>query len=169
MTTKQQKYKKHRLEGMNPERAAVAAGYSLSYARARAHRIEMSAKVGMAEAFERAGLTDKAIITHALAGLTAMKLQSCNILISKPYAESVDADKLLINKNSNDFVEIEDWNARHKYFETILKLTNKIIDAPLIDQSEHTHLTLVMDKEQNAEGSNLQPHQETNIRLTPAH
>lgn len=126
MNIRQQKYKKNRLLGMNPENAAVAAGFSVSYARAKAYRIERSAKVGMADAFERAGLTDKAIVTHALEGLNAMKLQSCNIFISKPNAESIDADKLIINKNSNDFVEVEDWANRHKYFNTICEMTERI-------------------------------------------
>ena len=139
MNIRQQKYKKNRLLGMKPENAAVSAGFSVSYARAKAYRIEKSAKIGMVDAFERAGLTDKAIVEHALKGLNAMKLQSCNVYISKPNAESIDADKLIINKNSNDFVEIEDWANRHKYFNTILQLIEKLKDIPLIDQSKHTH------------------------------
>ena len=121
---------------MNPENAAIASGYSKSYARAKAYRIERSANVGMHAAFEQAGLTDKAIVAHGLSGLNAMKLQSCNIMVSHT---SQDADSLVINKNSNDFVEIEDWNVRHKYYETILKLTDRIKLNPLIDQSQHKH------------------------------
>jgi hypothetical protein len=124
---RQQKYKANRLLGMYPVNAARAAGYSENYAK-QACRVEKLVKVSLEDEFERAGLTDKAIIAHALSGLQALKLQSCNIYISKPSAESIDGDKLIINKNSNDFVEIEDWNARHKYFETILKLIDKLKD-----------------------------------------
>lgn len=114
---------------MNQYNAARAAGYSETTSR-RACTIEQSVKISMADSFEQAGLTDKAIVAHALQGLNAMKLQSCNILVSKAMAsESVDADSLVINKNSNDFIEVEDWNARHKYFETILKLTDRLKEA----------------------------------------
>jgi hypothetical protein len=127
---------------MNQHNAAIAAGYSEKYAK-QACRIERLVKVSLADEFERAGLTDKAIIVHALSGLNALKLQSCNVYISKPSAESIDADKLIINKNSNDFIETEDWTARHKYFDTILRLTNRLQDKPLIDQSLHNHFTYV--------------------------
>lgn len=129
------------MQGMNIVNAARVAGYSESFAKAKAYRLERLVKVGMVDAFERAGFTDQAIIAHALAGLSALKLQSCNIYISKPNPESINSDKLIINKNSNDFVEVEDWNARHKYFETILKLIDKLNDKPLVDLSKHTHLT----------------------------
>lgn len=110
---------------MNQVNAARAAGYSEEYAK-QACRIEKLVKVSLADEFERAGLTDKTIVAHALAGLNALKLQSCNIYISKPNAESIDNDKLIINKNSNDFVEVEDWNARHKYFNSICEMTERI-------------------------------------------
>jgi len=125
MNIRQQLYKKNRLLGMYPVNAARAAGYSENYAK-QACRVEKLVKVSLADEFERAGLTDKAIVTHALQGLNAMKLQSCNVIVSKPNAESIDADKLIINKNSNDFVEVEDWNARHKYFNSICEMTERI-------------------------------------------
>ena len=131
MNIYQQKYKRNRLLGMNQYNAARAAGYSETTSRTHSDRIERAIKGDLRDAFEQAGLTDKAIVAHALSGLNALKLQSCNIYVSKPNAESVDADKLIINKNSDDFVEIEDWNARHKYFETILKLTERLMDKVL--------------------------------------
>ena len=149
---------------MYPVNAARAAGYSENYAK-QACRVEKLVKVSLADEFERAGLTDKAIIAHALAGLQALKLQSCNIYISKPNPESIDADKLVINKNSNDFVEVEDWNARHKYFETILRLINKLTNQPLIDLSKHTHFTHIYLPKQTEIPNGLVP--TTQARIIP--
>ena len=152
MTLKQQNYKANRLAGMNIVNAARAAKYSESFAKSKAYRLERLVKVGMADAFEQAGFTDKAIVAYALEGMKALKLQSCNIFISKPNPESVDADKLVINKNSNDFIEVEDWNARHKFFETFLKMTDKLKVDPLIDNSTHHHLTKIYLPEQSPDG-----------------
>lgn len=69
MSDRQRRYKINRLSGMRPLNAALAAGYSRSYAEGKAYRIERSVKVGMADALERAGLTEKAQ-AEALARLT---------------------------------------------------------------------------------------------------
>lgn len=105
---------------MKPENAALAAGFSKSYARAKAYRIEQSANVGMRDAFERAGLTDKAIVEHALEGLKADKVISCNIIA--PHGEGMkDA-----NSMTKDFVDVPDWASRHKYFNTVCEMTDRI-------------------------------------------
>lgn len=104
MNIRQQKYKRNRLLGMNQRNAAIAAGYSLNYARNA--RPEKVVKGCLADAFEQAGFTDKKIIEHALAGLEAEK--------------TFVADKVVLTS--------EDWNARHKYFDTILKLAEKLKD-----------------------------------------
>lgn len=127
---------------MKPGNAAVAAGYSENYARAKAYKIERLVKVGMADAFERAGLTDKAIVSHAIEGLNANKVISCNVIA--PNGEGMKE----ANSMTKDFVDVPDWQARHKYFETILKLTDKLREnaTPLIDQSAHFHFTKVNDE-----------------------
>ncbi len=126
MNDRQQKYKKNRLIGMKPENAAVSAGYALSYARAKAYRIERSANVGMRDAFERKGLTDNKLVELALAGLEATK---------PPTKESP---------------EWEDWSARHRYLETILKLTERIKDNGIsIDLSDHKHFVNIYLPEQD--------------------
>jgi hypothetical protein len=129
MNDRQQKYKKNRLLGMNQVNAARAAGYSEKYSR-QACRIERSVKVSMADAFERAGLTDKAIVAHALEGLNASKVISCNVIA--PDGEGMkDA-----NSMTKDFVDVPDWQSRHKYFETILKLTELLKEK---FEVTHTH------------------------------
>ena len=57
MTTMQQKYKKHRLQGKNKTESARLAGYSDP--NAQSPRIEKSVKVGIMEAFEKQGITDE--------------------------------------------------------------------------------------------------------------
>lgn len=87
---------------MNIYNAARAAGYSEGYSRnAKAERV---AKISMADAFEQAGITDKFLVKYAKEGLEAMKLYG---------------------KDSEEFA---DWATRHRFFETILKLTDKLRD-----------------------------------------
>lgn len=146
MDKRRQLYKYNRLElGMKPEAAAVLAGFSRKYARAKAYRIERSAEVGMQQAFEEAGLTDKVLAAHAAEGLKATKIQSCDVFVQ----QDVDG-KLKANSNSNDFVEVPDWASRHKYFHSICEITKRLDQAPLIDLSEHTHVTLVLQEEDDS-------------------
>jgi hypothetical protein len=126
LNLRQQKYKKNRIAGMNPVNAARAAGYSENYAK-QACRVEKLIKVSLADHFERAGLTDKAIVQHGLDGLQANKVISCNVIA--PDGEGMkDA-----NSMTKDFIDVPDWNARHRYYETILKLTDR-----LKEKVEHT-------------------------------
>lgn len=115
-----QKYKQNRLAGMNRYNAAIAAGYSESYALKCAKKIEAQVATDLKDVFERKGLTDKALVEFALEALQAVKLQSCDI-----YVKTEDG-KTVINKNSNDFIEVPDWHARHKFFQTIMELTGRI-------------------------------------------
>ena len=103
MNVRLQKYKKNRLAGMNQYNAARAAGYSHNTAR-RACVIEKSAKLSMVDAFEQAGVTDKFLIEYAMEGLKATKL----------FGKDADVH--------------EDWTSRHRFFETILKMTDRLKD-----------------------------------------
>ncbi len=149
MNIRQQKYKKNRLSGMNQFNAARAAGYSHSTARAKMGQFEQSAMVGMRSAFEQAGLTDKAIVEFALQGLNAKKVISADI-----YIKDIDGGELKVNKNSNDWIEVEDWAVRHKYFETILKLTDrlqqKVVHSGNVD-GQTTKIMIIRSDEQKKE------------------
>ena len=101
-----QRYKHNRIKGMSPYNAARSAGYSKSTA-SQANRIEARVKDELKDAFEQAGLTDKQIIEHAIAGLNAM-----------------DGDK-------------PNWTIRHKYLNTILEITERINHQINIDNSKH--------------------------------
>jgi len=140
MNTRQQRYKKNRLTGMNEYNAARAAGYSESYSKGA--RPEKCVKVCLADAFEQAGLTDKAIIDHALQGLNASKVISAVVVNQKNRPTSLDDGELFdANEKTNDFIDVPDWTARHKYFETILKLTNRLKEKDaLIQINQYTQI-----------------------------
>ena len=97
------KYKANRIMGMNPLHAAIAAGYSKNYAKAKSYRIERLVEVGIRDELEKAGLTAK-VQAQALAELTqAKKNQYCDIYIQKD-----ETGKWKINHNMSQFVEVED-------------------------------------------------------------
>ena len=139
MNVRQQLYKKFLVQGMSKYAAARSAGYSHSMA-IQAKNIEK--RINMPEWLEMEGLTDKALANHAKQGLEAMKTISA----------IGDADG-----KSTDFVDVPDWQVRHKYFETILKLRNKLKPEGYIDQSKHFHLTMQqLTKELNGTNGRLQ-------------
>jgi len=119
---------------MNQYNAARAAGYSHNYANKGGGRIEKLGKVGMAEAFEQAGLTDRALIIHANEGLNATKVISCNVIA--PSGEGMsDA-----HGTTKDFIDVPDWGNRHKYFETVLKLTDRMKEKAAIEINTYTQI-----------------------------
>lgn len=122
MSMKQQRYKQFRLEGLCQYQAARKAGYSHQTAWKKGKRIETSANVGMARAFEMLGVTDLMIAEKALEGLEA----------TKRYGKDGD-------------VEDKDWATSHKYLETISKMTGRLVDKPLVDLSQHEHLTVIVN------------------------
>jgi hypothetical protein len=126
MNTRRQLYKANRIKGMNQYNAARAAGYSETYSR-QACRVEELVKVSMTEAFEQAGITDKYLVQHAIDGLNANRTVSA-IITGK---DAGAADK--------DFIDVPDWTARHKYYDTILKLTERMKDK--LELSGHVKVT----------------------------
>jgi hypothetical protein len=125
MNIRQAKYKKNRLAGMNQYNAARAAGYSEAYSRNA--KPEKIVKGCMADAFEQAGLTDKAIVAHALEGLIASKTVSA--------VGGKDA-----GAGTFDFIDVPDWGNRHKYFETILKLTERMKEKAAIEINQYMQM-----------------------------
>jgi hypothetical protein len=132
MNIRQQLYKKNRLAGMNEYNSARAAGYSEAYSRNA--RPEKVVKGCLADAFEQAGLTDKALIAHANAGMNANKVISCNVIAPNGEAMS-DA-----HGTTKDFIDVPDWGNRHKYFETVLKLTDRMKEKAAIEINTYTQI-----------------------------
>ena len=131
---RQQKYKRNRIDGMSKKAAALAAGYSINTAINAGENLEKRCHI--ADFLEAEGLTDKALSDHAKQGLNANKV--IGYLHSYKKDDVGDIKKIEPEEVvSNEFVEVPDWGARHKYYETILKLLKKIEDKPLIDNSTH--------------------------------
>ena len=155
MTMRQQKYKQNRILGMSGRAAALAAGYSWNYASCRLKKLDKVVDIGII--FEMQGLTDKKLAAHAEEGLEA----------NKTISAIGDA-----NGKSTDFIDVPDWQVRHKYFETILKLRGKLKPESYIDQSQHTHITItdlarkLTEREMNGRtGNNGTPAGESGIVL----
>ena len=102
MNIRLQKYKRNRLAGMNQYNAARVAGYSESMALKGCHRLERSVKVGIVDALERAGITGSYRANELFKLTQATKIQSCDV-----YVRNEDG-KMVVNENSNDFIEVPD-------------------------------------------------------------
>lgn len=113
-------YKANRIAGMNRYNAAVDAGYSHSYASKAAKALEAQVAQDLKDVFAVKGLTDPKLAALVLEGINATKLQTCDIYIKD------ENGKLKINKNSNDFIEVPDWHARHKFIVTAAELTGRL-------------------------------------------
>lgn len=132
MNVRQILYKKNLFIGMSKYAAARAAGYS--HATAINATVNIEKRCGMSTELEMAGLTDKALAAHAANGMEAKKTISA----------IGDADGA-----TTDFVEVEDWPTRFKYFDRILDLRGHKKE-PLIDQSNHTHIYSITNLHQSA-------------------
>ncbi len=129
MNIRRQKYKVNRIKGMSQYNAAIAAGYS-EHTATKACRIENGVKGSIIEALEQQGFTDKFISEYIEKALKATRFQSCDVYVDK------DEDgNYKLNENSNDFMEVEDWNARHKFMATLLTLQGKLKTAPAVINS----------------------------------
>ncbi|MCB1711501.1 MAG: helix-turn-helix domain-containing protein [Candidatus Riesia sp.] len=99
-------YKKNRLAGMTYEEAAIKAGYSRSTARKSAYKIEQRAKQDMAGAFARLGLDDDTLAKFAYNGM-----QSATKLYGK------------------NAIEHPDWQIKHRFFDSICKLSGRMTNS----------------------------------------
>ena len=166
-TLRQLKYKKNRLLGMSQFDAAVAAGYRESTARHACQGPERVVKSSIVDEFNRAGATDRVIAKDVTEiARSATKIQSCQLLVRKD-----KTGKLTIEENANDFIEVPDNLTRLKAFELIGKLTKRLTDQPILDQSEHTHFTVILDPGAAPGGSDngrSQTHPEADLRVSLA-
>ncbi|HDY68616.1 hypothetical protein LCGC14_1792320 [marine sediment metagenome] len=120
MNIRQQRYKKNRFIGMSQYNAARAAGYA-HYTAIKANRIEKGVEGCLKDALEQAGLTDTMLVKHAKKGLIAKRVISAVII-----KREGDTSKI------SNTTKVPDWSARHKYFETILKLGGKMLETKII-------------------------------------
>lgn len=102
LLTRMQRYKKYRLLGYSKYTSARKAGYSHNTARSAKQSIE--SQPTFQYWMERVGITDNFLAGKIIEGLHAKK----------------------IHGTEDNFIEIPDFHARHKYLETALKAGNKL-------------------------------------------
>jgi len=112
-----QLYKHYRfVEGMDRYNAAIKAGFAKSTA-AQSTRV-LENRVPFADFMRRAGLTDEFLASKIKEGFEANKVISAKIIVGKGEREA--------DSQTDDFIEVPDHNARHKYLETALKCKGKL-------------------------------------------
>ncbi len=184
MTLKQKKAMQKVLEnGGNVAKAMREVGYSPS-------SVDNPSVLTRSKAWEELlseYLPDELLTRKLEEGLEAMKQLSARIIIKKgATASEIDGELQGANSRTDDFVEVEDLQTRHKYLETALKikgrLTNKIdlttngkdlintldsletnygeLGQKIVGQSVATH-TPLQDKGQTGEVSNILPEPDT--------
>ena len=110
MNIRLKKYRLNRMKGMNKYNAAREAGYSESYA--MKFDLDKNVSTDMRNALERRGLTDKFLADYAMQGLNA------TVCIKG--------------------VEFPHWAVRHRFFETICKITGRMKDKlEITDKDGH--------------------------------
>jgi phage terminase small subunit len=125
MNIRLQKYKKNRLSGMNQYNAALAAGYSKSYARHHNDLIEDSADIK--DVLDRAGLTDTYLAKKHLQLIEAKKVIGYLHQYKKATngdIEKVEPDEVI----SNEFLDVDDSGIQLKALELAYKLKEKLKD-----------------------------------------
>src|SRR3990167_3540697 len=122
MNIRQQKYKKYRSQNFNAYRSAIKAGYSHNTAIAAYRNIEK--RINFKDFLVKKGIDDDAIAESLNNGLKSTKVISCNVIA--PSGEGM-ADA---HSKTQDFIDVPDYQTRHKYLETALKLRGDLKDLP---------------------------------------
>ena len=117
LTIKQRKWIKKYIETGNATEAAFRVYNCKNRVVANAIGSENLAKLSIPELMEEMKLTDVALMNVGIEGMQATK-QISGIVIG---GKSIDADE-----KSSNFVEVPDFQTRHKYWETMLKLKKRL-------------------------------------------
>lgn len=184
---RQLKYRKNRLLGMSQYNAARAAGYSHSYARQKAYRIEDKVKLGIIEALDQAGGTNlqlaRQLVAIAVADVRQFydangnlrpvsewpdELAACiQQLESEEEFDTLGRDRSLEPSGYTRKLKLHD---KIKAIELIAKLKKQLTDQPIVDLSEHTHFTVIVDKGGEGGSPGRDPaHAETEFRVSTTH
>lgn len=115
LTMKQRKWIKVYIDTGNATEAAMQIYDCESRDTARVIGSENLAKLNYADFLETAGVTDLLLQQKIMEGLSADKTVSARIT-------GKDADS-----GTDDFIDVPDYMARHKYLETALKLKKRLV------------------------------------------
>jgi phage terminase small subunit len=154
MNIRQQKYKKHLLEGKSKYESAKLAGYSETTA--LTHTAQLDKRIGIDKVMEKNGLTDSFLIEKHRKLLEAVKV--IGYLHHYKKAEKGGIEKIAPDEVvSNEFIEVPDYQAIAKGLELAYKLKGH-----LKEKVEHsgkieggTKLILVTPKERQENGSRI--------------
>lgn len=109
-TIKQRKWTKKYIETGNATEAAMQVYNCKNRKVAESIGSENLRKLAFPELMEDMGLTDVALINVGAEGLRATKLHG----------------------SGDSYAEVEDYAVRHRYWETLLKLKNRLTDKPSV-------------------------------------
>lgn len=136
LTLKQRKWLKVYLDTGNATEAAMQS-YDIDpkdpEARNKAGVIgyENIRKLNYEDFLEQAGITDKLLQQKIMEGLEATKVISARVIVSKDKPTSQANGELPpATSQTDDFIDVPDFMARHKYLETALKLKQRLVDKP---------------------------------------
>lgn len=119
LTIKQRKWMKLYLDCGNATEAAMKVYDCKNRDVARSIGSENLAKLDYADFLEEAGITDILLKNKIKEGLDSTKTISAKIIV----AEGKEADS-----QTDDFIDVPDFTARHKYLETVLKLKRRSLE-----------------------------------------
>ena len=177
LTIRQLKYKKFRLKGMSQRQASLAAGYAPTTATHSVHKTEGLVKAGMVAALDKAGLTDEVISAQlkSIATLDPRKAfdKNGNLLPVSEWPDelarvvsSIESDELFEGSGKDrehvgETKKIKFWD-KLKALELASRLKKHLSDQPILDNSIHTHFTVILDGQQ-ASHSNLDGQAEPSV------
>lgn len=106
----------------NAKQSALKAGYAQEYAEKILGVLSENVALSMADAMERAGVTDARLVEVLTDGLEAKRVISARIT-------DKDADV-----DTDDFIEVPDHPTRHKFLDTAIKIKGSYA----AEKHEHT-------------------------------
>ena len=95
----------------------LESGYTNSTSK---NAVQITRSEGFQKLLAKTGITDKSLTIKLQEGLNATKVISCNVIANDGEGMK-DA-----NSMTKDFVDVEDFNTRHKYLTTVLELKGLI-------------------------------------------
>lgn len=148
MNVRQQAYKKYRLSGMSSYKAARKAGYAHATAW-NAHK-NIEKRCGFDELLAQAGMDNDTIFKVMGEGLNAVK----SITVRKPDGVGGFVDEV---------IDASDFQTRHKYLETLLKLRGKLQETT--EENKEMQIIIIKAGDKKPESSTRIPVDGTGRRV----
>ena len=154
LTIKQRKWLEVYISSGNATEAAMQAYDCKDRDSARAMGSENLAKLNISEFLEESGLTDKLLVDKLKEGLDSNRTISARIILKKNSSTSQAVGESQATTQTDDFIDVPDMLARHKYLETAYKLKGKFVEKAEISGNASAPFTIkiIADK---LDGSNI--------------